>query len=79
MQLAGDAAFATVLREVSLDAPRVVLEGLAPGAYWTRTRSVDAQGVASPFGPAQRFEIRSLLRSAAGAPVRSGSVLRRVP
>jgi hypothetical protein len=73
MQLAGDAAFATVLREVSLDAPRIVLEGLAPGAYWTRTRSVDAQGVTSPFGPAQRFEIRSLLRSAAGAPVRSGS------
>jgi hypothetical protein len=28
--------------------------------------------VVSPFGPAQRFEIKSLLRSGSGAPVGSG-------
>jgi hypothetical protein len=72
LQLATDAAFAGPLIERSLDAPRVVLQGLAPGVYWTRTRSVDAQGVVSPFGPAQRFEIKSLLRSGSGAPVGSG-------
>ncbi|RPH43967.1 MAG: hypothetical protein EHM87_12050 [Burkholderiales bacterium] len=73
LQLATDAAFTAPLIERSLDAPRVVLSGLPPGTYWTRTRSIDAQGLVSPFGPAQRFEIKSLLRSGSGAPVGSGA------
>lgn len=69
VQLARDAAFAAPVLERRLDAPRVVLEGLQPGAWFTRTRSIDPRGVESPWGPAQRFEIRSLLRSGSGAPV----------
>jgi hypothetical protein len=71
VQLARDATFAQPVLERRLDAPRVVLDGLQPGAWFTRTRSIDPQGVEAPWGPAQRFEIRSLLRSGSGAPVGS--------
>jgi hypothetical protein len=72
VQLAGEPGFAAPLLERELDEPRTTLEGLAPGRYWARTLSVDPQGVVSPWSPAQRFEVRSLLRSGAGAPVGSG-------
>lgn len=73
LQLAAEPAFAAPLLERRLDAPRATIEGLGPGVYWTRTRSIDPKGVASPFGPPQRFEIKSLLRSGMGAPVGSGA------
>lgn len=72
LQLAREPGFAAPLLERELDAPRAVLDGLAPGVYWARTSSVDPQGVVSPWGPVQRFEIKSLLRSGTGAPVGTG-------
>jgi hypothetical protein len=73
LQMAGEPGFAAPLLERELAEPRVTLEGLAPGVYWLRTRTIDADGAVAPFGPAQRFEIRSLLRSGSGAPVGSGA------
>ena len=73
LQLATEPTFAAVMLERDLVEPKATIEGLAPGTYWTRTRSIDAQGVESPYGPAQRFQVRTLLRGAAGAPVGTGS------
>jgi hypothetical protein len=73
LQMAAEPGFAAPLLERELDVPRATLGGLAPGTYWVRTRSIDTDGAVSPFGPAQRFEIRFVLRSSAGAPVGSGA------
>jgi hypothetical protein len=73
LQLATDPTFAAPMLERDLIEPKVTIEGLAPGTYWTRTRSIDAQGVESPYGPAQRFQVRALLRSGAEAPVGTAS------
>lgn len=75
VQLARDASFAQPVLERRLDAPRVSFDGLPPGAWFTRTRSIDPQGIEAPWGPAQRFEIRSLVRSGSGAPVGSAGGL----
>jgi hypothetical protein len=73
LQLAADAAFTALLLERELAEPRTSITDLQPGTYFTRTQSIDAQGVTSPFGPPQRFEIPFLLRGGSGAPVGSGS------
>jgi hypothetical protein len=73
LQLAGEPTFAAPLLERELDAPRTTIDGLGPGTYWARTLSIDPQGLVSPWGPGQRFEVKSLLRSGAGAPVGSGA------
>jgi hypothetical protein len=72
LQLASDAAFTALLLERELSEARTSIADLQPGSYFTRTQSIDSQGVTSPFGPAQRFEIPFLLRSSSGAPVGSG-------
>ena len=73
LELATDPGFGAPMLRRGLTEPRTVIEGLAPGVYHVRTRSIDPQGHASPFGPPQRFEVRSLLRSGAGTPVGTGS------
>jgi hypothetical protein len=73
VQLAAGAAFAPVLVQRDPTEPRVAIDGLEPGTWYARVRSIDPQGIVSPYGPAQRFEIRPLLRSGAGGPVGSGS------
>jgi len=72
VQVAAGAAFAAPLLQGSPTEPRMLVEGLEPGTWFARVRSIDPQGVVSPYGPAQRFEVRALLRSGAGAPVGSG-------
>jgi hypothetical protein len=72
LQQANDPGFATPPMQRELTEPRTAIEELDPGIHCTRVRSIDPQGVASPFGPAQRFGVRFLLRSGAGAPVGSG-------
>lgn len=69
VQLARDADFGAVFLERTLEAPKVVLDGLQPGVWFARTRSTDAAGVESPWSPSQRFEVKALLRSGSGAPV----------
>jgi len=73
LQLATDPSFTAPLLVRDRDEPRTMIDGLAPGIYFTRTRSIDPQGNESPFGPAQRFEIPFLLRSPSGAPIGTGS------
>jgi len=73
LELATEPTFAAPVLARDLTEPRTVIEGLAPGSYFARTRSIHPQGNRSPFGPTQRFEIRFLLRGADGAPIGSGS------
>ncbi len=73
LQVARDMVFAAPLVTRDLATPSLTLDALPPGVYYTRVRSIDPQGVESPFGPVQRFEIKALVRTGAGPPLRSGS------
>lgn len=72
VELATEPTFAAPVARRRTDEPRVAFDGLAPGPYWARIRSIDAQDVASPFGPSQRFDVPFVLRTGTGTPVWSG-------
>ena len=57
LQFASDAAFKQLLAEPSTDLPALTLPRPAPGIYYLRVRSVDADGYAGPYGSAQQIEI----------------------
>ncbi|GAP36553.1 FecR family protein [Piscinibacter sakaiensis] len=59
LQIAGDAGFEAPLRDLAdLGTPGAVVDGLAPGRYRWRLRSVRPGGDAGPWGDARGFEIR---------------------
>ena len=57
-ELAGDAGFAQKVHEATTDTTGLVLEGLEPGVYHWRLRSLRADGHAGPWGQAQTLELR---------------------
>lgn len=59
LQLAADPGFAQPLRDLpDLRGLRTTLDGLAPGTYHWRMRSLRADGDAGPWGDVNRFEMR---------------------
>lgn len=59
LQLATDPGFAQPLRDLAeLRGLRTTLDGLAPGTYHWRMRSLRADGDAGPWGDVNRFELR---------------------
>jgi hypothetical protein len=59
LQLATDPSFAAPLREIdALRGTTTAIEGLAPGTYHWRMRSVRPDGDLGPWGDAQAFELR---------------------
>lgn len=59
LQLSRDPAFGTLLREMDgLRSQAAEVDGLAPGTYHWRLRSVRPDGDLGPWGDAQSFELR---------------------
>jgi hypothetical protein len=59
LQLAGDAAFSNLLVDTELERAEYALEGLSPGTYNARVRTLAADGYASPWGEIQEIELPS--------------------
>jgi len=57
LQWARDAEFKQLLHESKAEQPEVTLPRPEAGSYYLRVRSVDAQGYAGPYGPAQQIDI----------------------
>ena len=57
VQFARDAQFTQGLVEQLVAEPQVALPLPAPGTYYLRVKSIDADGYAGPFGPAQEVQI----------------------
>ena len=61
LQLSTDESFAQPLRELAdLRELMTTIDGLAPGTYHWRLRSIRPDGDAGPWGAASRFELRPL-------------------
>mgnify|MGYP005752952531 CR=1 FL=1 len=56
-QLARDESFDTLLLDATTDEPQASLGKLSAGRYHLRVQTIDADGYAGPFGPAQRIEV----------------------
>lgn len=56
-QLSRDESFEPLLVDATTDAPQAVLGKLAAGRYHLRVQTIDADGYAGPFGPAQRIDV----------------------
>ncbi len=65
--------FAVVLHALQTEAPRIVLPRLAPGRWYVRLQRTTADGVVTPYSPAQVLEVPALVRGADGAAIQSGS------
>jgi hypothetical protein len=57
-ELARDAGFAQPVHQAVTEATGLVLDGLEPGVYHWRLRSLRADGHAGPWGAARTFELR---------------------
>ncbi|WP_407351964.1 FecR domain-containing protein [Luteimonas sp. R10] len=67
-QLSRDADFASIELERTLDTNQIALPGLGSGTWYMRTRLIDSDDYAHPFGPAQSVKIGCLpCRIALGA------------
>lgn len=58
-ELARDAGFTQRVHEATTEATELVLEGLAPGVYHWRLRSLRADGRAGPWSAARTLELRA--------------------
>lgn len=75
LQIALDESFAQPLRELGdLRETRLAVEGLAPGTYHWRLRSVRGSSDNGPWGPARSFEMRPLPPTPPPARVGDGGV-----
>jgi hypothetical protein len=57
VQLARDAEFSDMVLDKQLDTHEIRIEPLPPGTYYLRSKTLDADGFAGPFGTAQRLEV----------------------
>ncbi len=57
LQLAADAGFTQLLQDVQLETAQWLLASPAPGSYFLRVRSVDADGRPGPYGAVQRVDV----------------------
>ncbi len=57
IQLAREAGFARPGIERRLERPELALDGLDPGDWFLRIRTVEADGFVGPWGTAQQFEV----------------------
>ena len=56
-QIATDSAFGQIVADETTDATQTVLRDPAPGTYYLRASTVEADGFAGPFGAAQQIEV----------------------
>ena len=56
-QIAKDAAFSELVAERRIGAPQATLDSPPPGRYYVRSRTVDARGLAGPWGATNEFEV----------------------
>ena len=56
-QVASDAAFAQIVLDQLTDGPQGLLPAPAPGPYFLRARTVDADGFKGNFGAAQQIDV----------------------
>ena len=56
-QVASDAAFAQIVLDQLTDGPQGLLPAPAPGPYFLRVRTVDADGFKGNFGAAQQIDV----------------------
>ena len=57
LQVAAEASFSAPLHTIETREPEAALPRPAPGRYFVRVRSIDAEGVAGPFGGAQQVDV----------------------
>jgi hypothetical protein len=57
LQLAAEPSFSASLHSVETREPEAVLPRPAPGRYFVRVRSIDADGMAGPYGGAQQVNV----------------------
>lgn len=57
LQLARDASFEPLLQDTRTEVAQHALQGLGPGTYHVRVRSLAADGYAGPWGSAQTFTV----------------------
>ncbi|MBI5258257.1 MAG: FecR domain-containing protein [Burkholderiales bacterium] len=57
LQLARDSAFTELVQQQQTDRPETTLALPPPGQYHLRVRSVDAEGMAGPWGNTQQIEV----------------------
>ena len=74
IELASTAAFVAP-RRFEVTQGELELRDLAPGHYFLRMQSVATDGLSSPFSPPQAFDVKALVTSGGGTPLRSGSGL----
>ena len=72
VQLARDAAFATLVLERRVDAPAVELPLPGSGRFFVRLRARDPDGFVGPYTTPQHFDMPNCLRSSDGACVEAG-------
>lgn len=57
LQLAAEASFSAPLHTIETREPEAALPRPAPGRYFVRVRSIDADGTAGPYGGAQQVDV----------------------
>jgi hypothetical protein len=57
LQLAAQDSFSTLLHSVETREPEATLPRPGPGRYFVRVRSIDADGIAGPYGGAQEIDV----------------------
>lgn len=57
VQVAADAAFAQPLHDEQVDTAQWLLRQPAPGQYFVRVRSIDADGFTGPYGAVQQVDV----------------------
>jgi hypothetical protein len=58
LQVARDAAFTTLLHDERVEVAQWLLRSPAPGSYFVRVRTIDADGFVGPFGAVQQVDVR---------------------
>ena len=56
-QVATDSGFGHLVLDETTDAAQTVLKDPAPGTYYLRARTIEADGFEGPFGAAQQVEV----------------------
>ena len=57
VQLARDSDFRDIVVDQKVSEPQLTISWPAPGFYYLRMRTIDPDGTAAPYGPAQRLDL----------------------